>query len=143
MRFSVPQLRQLRRADEGQAIVLVALGLAVVMLMAGMGVAGGGTVIMSAPTSGEYARTLFFEDRNALWNNQASSQTSRIWSGSASALTGALFRTATLEYSASTSTSYPMIVAYQLQVAGTSNFGANYSSLPGGLSPIQSAVMGE
>src|ERR1039457_7519952 len=38
MRFATPQLRQLRIADEGQALVLTALALVVLMLMAGLGV---------------------------------------------------------------------------------------------------------
>ena len=36
--FSTRQLRQLARADEGQALVLTAAGLVVLMLMAGLGV---------------------------------------------------------------------------------------------------------
>src|ERR1019366_5870972 len=38
MRFLARQLKQLKRADEGQALVVIALALVVLMLMAGLGV---------------------------------------------------------------------------------------------------------
>jgi hypothetical protein len=110
----------------------------------GITISGGATAKLTAPTSGDYAGVLFFEDRNIPWTSVGSSQTSQVTGSSSSYFTGAMyFPTTKLIYSGGSAlAAYTTIVAYKLEVSGPSTINDDYSSLTNG-SPIHSAVMAE
>ena len=91
----------------------------------------GGTITLTAPTSGPLAGMLFFEDRDPTKTGQI---TNTITGGSGSTFTGALyFPTTTLKYAGGTAFGgYTVVVADQVQFVGNSNFSNDYSSLTGG-----------
>jgi hypothetical protein len=99
---------------------------------------GSQTFQFTAPTSGTYAGILFFQDRsdtsNATINGSASSN-----------FTGALyFAAAQLTYNGSGPLSaYTILVANTIIINGSSTINDNYTSLPGGVSPITKAVLVE
>jgi hypothetical protein len=92
---------------------------------------GGGSVTLSAPTSGPMAGMLFFEDRDPTKHGQI---TNTITGQSGSTFTGALyFPTTTLKYAGGTASGgYTVVVADQVQFVGNSSFSNDYSSLTGG-----------
>jgi len=97
---------------------------------------------LSAPTTGTYAVILFFEDRtiarNGIINNT-------IDGGSGTTFDGTLyFLTSNLNYVGNSSANgYTIIIADTLSLAGTSYFGDNYTSLPGGIGPVHTSVLVE
>lgn len=102
---------------------------------------GGNNTTLYAPTTGEYAGILIFQDPTA-----SSSVTNAVSGGTTSIIQGALyFPTQTLNYSggSSTSAAYTIVVADKINISGSANFGDNYTSLPGGVSPIANAVLVE
>jgi len=95
-----------------------------------IGISGGTSGTLSAPTSGPMEGILFFQDRSI-----TSSQTNTVSGGSTLALEGALyFPTTPLNFSGgSTGTAnYTVIVAQTLTFSGTSTVKANFGSLSSG-----------
>jgi hypothetical protein len=98
-----------------------------------------GATIMnfSAPTSGSLASMLFFQDRTI-----ASPAASTFVGATSATMTGSIyFPTSALTYTGASAGSYTIIVADTVTFSGAANIGANYSSLPGGVSPAKNAVM--
>jgi hypothetical protein len=99
---------------------------------------GSQTFQLTAQTTGNYAGILFFQDRsdtsNATVNGSATSN-----------FTGALYFPATqLTYNGSGPLSaYTILVANTILLNGSSTINDNYTSLPGGVSPIANAVLVE
>jgi hypothetical protein len=103
---------------------------------------GTSDIYLAAPTSGTYAGILFYQDplntSTALMDGTANSY-----------FQGALyFPSAELDFGGTitnTTAAYTVIVADDLKVNGTAtvNLNANYSSLPGGVSIIETAVLVE
>jgi Flp pilus assembly protein TadG len=99
---------------------------------------------LTAPTTGTYAGILMFQNQNntAAGTVTASGSTTEIFQGAT------YFPNAPLNYTASGSSgaaAYSIIVAQTLKItgSGTSAINDTYTSLPGGLSPIQTAVLVE
>jgi len=97
-------------------------------------IAATSTVNLSARTTGTYAGILFFEDRGA----PASSDTygggaTAVYQGTIYAKNAAI----TMHGNSSVSAAYTIIVADTISLVGTTGLSNNYSSLPGGASPIQ------
>jgi len=97
----------------------------------GVNIASGATVNLSAPCSsgsGGIEGMLFFQDR-AITNGVNS-----VINGSSTAVfSGALyFPTTQLTYSGTSGSSYTLIVADQVKIAGTTTVGSNYSCLSNG-----------
>jgi hypothetical protein len=94
-------------------------------------------------TNGTLAGILFFDDRNAY--TYLNNPVNIITGGSGNDFTGALyFPSTSLHYSGGTiQTAYTVVVAYQFTVSGHSWFNDDYSSLPGGSSPIHTAFLSE
>jgi hypothetical protein len=105
-------------------------------------ITGGGTVSLTAPTSGPNAGLLFYQDPSVAW---ASNNGSTVTGNSTSTFDGIMyFPTTDLTYSGNSSTNgYTMIVAYNLAINGNSTVGSNYGSLPGGVSPFSVAAFVE
>ncbi|MGA3055551.1 MAG: pilus assembly protein TadG-related protein [Candidatus Korobacteraceae bacterium] len=105
---------------------------------------GSSSTSFSAPTSGSLAGILFFQDRSIPTTAPGS-----IISGSGGQVyTGALyFPTTSVNYSGSSTlgtSPYTLIVAYSLTLSGSTTYiNDDYSSLPGGVSPIHAAVLAE
>ena len=97
---------------------------------------------LSAPTTGTYAGILFFEDRTIAKNGNINNT---IDGGSGTTFDGTLyFLTSNLNYIGNSSNNgFTIIIADTLSIAGTSFLGTNYTSLPGGLSPVHGAVLVE
>ncbi len=97
---------------------------------------GSSNMNLSAPTSGPLAGMLFFQDRSI-----ASPPASSITGASNATLVGAIyFPTSALTYSGSSNGAYTILVADTLTFYGSATVNANYSSLPGGVSPVKDAV---
>ncbi len=100
----------------------------------------GATVMnFSAPTSGPLASMLFFQDRTI-----ASPAASTFVGASSAVLQGSIyFPTSALTYTGASDGAYTIIVANTLTFAGAANIevDANYSSLPGGVSPAKNTVI--
>jgi Flp pilus assembly protein TadG len=94
-------------------------------------------VNLVAPTAGPYAGILFYQD-------PGNANAATITGTGGSTLQGALyFPSATLSLTdTGTGAAYTIAVANSLVLGGTTNFPADYSSLPGG-SPIKAAVLVE
>lgn len=106
--------------------------------------AGSAGTTLSAPTTGSLAGILFFQDRSIV--DCCSSVTANSFNGSGGAIyTGALyFPTTPLVYTGSTTlNAYTILVAWTVNVVGSATISDNYSSLPGGASPIHSAALVE
>jgi Flp pilus assembly protein TadG len=103
-------------------------------------ISGSTTVNLSAPTSGQYAGILFFQDRSI----PTSAKGSTITGSSGSTFDGSFyFPTTSLTYGGSSSADgYTIIVGYDVSVSGNSVLGDNYSSL-GGNDPIRSTALYE
>jgi Putative Flp pilus-assembly TadE/G-like len=99
---------------------------------------GSSTVTLTAQTSGTYAGILFFQDRS-------DTAAATVSGSSTSAISGALyFPKAALNYNGSGPlSSYTILVADTIVINGSSSINDNYSSLPGGVSPIANAVLVE
>ncbi|HUB77367.1 MAG TPA: pilus assembly protein TadG-related protein [Bryobacteraceae bacterium] len=95
--------------------------------------ANGTTETFVAPTSGTYAGILFFQDP-AVSGGTASS----FAGGTNANLTGTLyFPTTSLSFSNGASAAYTVIVADSVSFTGGVTLNNNYTSLPGGVSPIK------
>ena len=103
---------------------------------------GGSGITLSAPTSGTYAGILFFENREIAKNGNINNTITGL---AGSTFNGTLyFLNSNLNYEGnSTNNGYTIIIADTLSVLGTSVLGDNYTSLPGGISPIHSSVLVE
>ena len=103
------------------------------------------TTLTASPinNAGMLAGILFFDDRNA--SSYVSNPVNIINGGSTANITGALYFPSTaLQYSGGTQqTAYTVVVAYQLSISGNATFNDDYSTLPGGGSPIHAAVLAE
>ena len=97
---------------------------------------------LSAPTSGTYVGILFFEDRTIAKNGNINNT---INGGSGTTFDGTLyFLTSNLNYVGNSSANgYTIIIADTLSFAGTSYFGDNFTSLPGGIGPVHTSVLVE
>jgi hypothetical protein len=93
----------------------------------------GSTVTLTAPTTGTYAGILLYQDPtvvSSLMNNLAG--------GASLNLTGTLlFPTTGLDISNGVNAAYTIIVADNVNFTGGVKLNNNYSSLPGGTSPIK------
>jgi Flp pilus assembly protein TadG len=109
---------------------------------AGVTIANGVTVTLSAPTTGgvnSLEGILFFQDRSVPTGSAASS----FAGGASTTLSGALyFPTTTLNYSNGTNGTYTLLVADTLVFTGGATMNNNYTSLADG-SPIQSSSLYE
>lgn len=109
-------------------------------------ISGGSPVTLIAPTSGDLASMLFFEDRNlASEGVNVTNVKNTISGGSTTNLQGSLyFKSTNLTYSGGSvgSALYTIIVADTATFSGGSYLGADYSSLAGG-SPIIHVAMAE
>jgi hypothetical protein len=105
-------------------------------------VSGGSTTSLTAPTTGNYAGILFFEDRGLSTNNN--NQKNAISGASGAQFTGALyFLNSELDFTGGSDASYNVIVADILNITGGTTVGNNYSTL-GGASPArETASLGE
>ena len=98
--------------------------------------AGSAVSTLTAPTTGDMAGILFYQDRSIL-----SPAPSIIAGSSNSTFVGALyFPTSALTYSGSSNGQYTILVANTLTYSGSATVGSNYSGLPGG-SPMKSTVV--
>jgi Flp pilus assembly protein TadG len=95
--------------------------------------ANGTTETFTAPTSGTYAGILFFQDPTV-----AGGAASSFAGGTSANLAGTLyFPTTALSFSNGASAAYTIIVADSVSFTGGVTLNNNYSSLPGGTSPIK------
>lgn len=100
-------------------------------------ISGGGTVNLSAPTSGEWEAILFYQDRNIV-----STKVNTISGGSTMNVEGSLyFPTTNLVYTGGSTNhgAYTVIVAYRLTLTGPSGIGSDFSGLASG-SPVKTKV---
>lgn len=109
-------------------------------------IAGGGTITLTAPTSGTYGGILFFQDRNYTCpsgNGSCNNDTSTFGGGSNEYLTGALYFPGTdVTYAGNPSSVVSsLIIAWRLTFNGTSQL--NNHLLLGGGSPIHTAALSE
>ena len=108
----------------------------------GMTINTSGTVSFTAPTTGTYKALLFYQDPRVVW---ASNNGTSITASSTSMFQGIIyFPTTDVTYagnSSSTSSAdgYTILIAYNLKIAGNAQVNADYSSLPGGDSPLDMA----
>jgi len=104
-------------------------------------ISGGGTINLSAPTSGALAGILIFEDPSIAKGSSGAT----LSGGSSASFTGAIYLPhGSVSFSGGTSGSapYTIIVADDITFSGSANLGTNYSSLTDG-SPIKAAVLSE
>ena len=98
---------------------------------------GAQTISLTAPTSGTYAGILFFQDA-------ADTQAATFAGTGATSLTGALYLPgAAVSLAANSGAAYTIVVANGITFTGSATFGDNYSTLPGGISPIMNALLVE
>jgi hypothetical protein len=96
-------------------------------------IAATSSINLSAPTTGTYAGILFFEDRSA------PEESDSYGGGSTAVYQGTIYAPnadITL-YGNSSTTAYTILVANTISLVGTTAFNNNYSSLPGGSTPLQ------
>jgi hypothetical protein len=99
-------------------------------------IAANSSVDLRAPTSGNYAGILFFEDRSApAQNDSYGGGSSAVYEGVIYALHAYL----TMYGNSSVSARYTILVADTVSLVGTTGFGNDYSLLPTG-SPIQTVT---
>jgi len=97
---------------------------------------GGTTETLSAPTTGNLAGILFFQDRSIV-----SGAPSSFSGGVMATLNGTLyFPTTSLSYSGGATAAYTILVSKQISFSGGANLNSDYSSLPAG-SPIKGPVI--
>ena len=95
--------------------------------------ANGTTETFTAPTTGTYAGMLFFQDPTVVGGAASS-----FAGGTSANLAGTLyFPTTALSFSNGASAAYTIIVADSVSFTGGVTLNNNYSSLPGGTSPIK------
>ena len=93
----------------------------------------GTTETLVAPTTGTYAGILIFQDPTV-----SGGAASSFGGGTSANLTGTLyFPTTSLSFSNGASAAYTIIVADSVSFTGGVTLNNNYSSLPGGVSPIK------
>jgi hypothetical protein len=98
--------------------------------------ANGTTETFAAPTTGTYAGILFFQDPTV-----SPGAASSFAGGTSANLSGTLyFPTTALSFSNGASAAYTIIVADSVSFTGGVTLNNNYSSLPGGTSPIKGSV---
>ena len=105
-----------------------------------LGISGGTTGMLAAPTSGPMEAILFFQDRSI-----TSSQTNTVSGGSTLSFEGALyFPTTPLNFSGNSSGSaaYTIIVAQTIDFSGLSNLRAGFGNLQNG-NPIKKTALAE
>ena len=107
---------------------------------------GTGLVTLTAPTTGEYAGLLFYQDPRVEWS---ASNGSIIAGGASSVYNGIIyFPTTDLTYAGNSSTTaggtdgYTTLIGYNVTIVGTSQINADYSSL-GGTNPLQNVLFAE
>ena len=100
-----------------------------------------GNTNLSAPTDGNLAGILMFQDRLV----GSGSNPNVINASSGQIYTGALyFPTTALQYHGSQIVNpYELLIAWRLQLSGFVNVTSNYQSLPAGGSPVQNATLVE
>ncbi len=114
-------------------------------------IAANSTVSLTAPITGTYAGTLFFDDRNAptgstCGQNGNSTCQDNYGGGSAAVYQGIIYdrnNCINMFGNSSINTQYTMVVADCISMVGTTGFNNNYSSLPGGASPLQQVMVVE
>lgn len=93
----------------------------------------GCTVTLTAPTTGTYAGILLYQDPTVV-----SAAVNNFAGGASLTLTGTLyFPTTGVDFSNGASAAYTIIVADNVTFTGGATLNNNYSSLPGGTSPIK------
>jgi len=103
------------------------------------------TVTLTAPVTGTYAGVLIMEDRSITTTTCGGSIcTDNFGGGSAAAYTGIIYGPKSLMnfYGNAALTAYTIIVAYRLNMQGTTDINNNYSSLPTG-NPIKITALVE
>ena len=109
----------------------------------GVSITGGSNSQLIAPTSGQYASILFFQDRSM--SSSSSGADSNIAGGSGTAIEGTLyFPTTNLTYAGSSVDSlYTILIADTVKISNTTVIQDTYTVLPNGSSPIHSAILSE
>ncbi|HKT12796.1 MAG TPA: Tad domain-containing protein [Terriglobia bacterium] len=109
----------------------------------GVSITGGSNSQLIAPTSGQYASILFFQDRS--FTSSSSGADSNIAGGSGTAIEGTLyFPTTNLTYAGSSVDSlYTILIADTVKITNTTVIQDTYQVLPNGSSPIHSAILSE
>ncbi|HET7214741.1 MAG TPA: Tad domain-containing protein [Terriglobia bacterium] len=109
----------------------------------GVTITGGTNSQLIAPTSGQYASILFFQDRS--FTSNSSGADSNIAGGSGTAIEGTLyFPTTNLTYAGSSVDSlYTILIADTVKISNTTVIQDTYQVLPNGSSPIHSAILSE
>jgi Putative Flp pilus-assembly TadE/G-like len=109
----------------------------------GVSITGGSNSQLVAPTSGQYASILFFQDRT--FSSGSSGADSNIAGGSGTAIEGTLyFPTTNLTYAGSSVDSlYTILIADTVKITNTTVIQDTYQVLPNGSSPIHSAILSE
>ena len=124
------------------------VGVTFVILGGSVMINGSGNVTLSAPDTGQYAGILFYQ----VPSDSGASNTATINGNSSSYFQGALyFPSELVTFGGNTTGSfnagadYTIIVASDVQFSGNATIAlnSNYSSLPGGVSPIQNAILVE
>ncbi|HVB29741.1 MAG TPA: Tad domain-containing protein [Terriglobia bacterium] len=109
----------------------------------GVSITGGSNSQLVAPTSGQYASVLFFQDRSIPVGSSGAD--SNIAGGSGTAIEGTLyFPTTNLTYAGSSVDSlYTILIADTVKITNTTVIQDTYQVLPHGTSPIHSAILSE
>jgi hypothetical protein len=111
----------------------------------GVGINGSGTVTLTAPTSGQYAGLLFYQDPRVAWS---ASNGSVIAGGANSVYNGIIYFPSTdLTYSGNSSSvadssGYTVLIGYNVRINGSARVNSDFSAL-GGKNPLQDAVFAE
>jgi hypothetical protein len=102
----------------------------------GFDISGSTAINLSAPTTGNLAGILFFQDPAV-----GAAGGSKINGDSTSIINGALyFPTTSLDFSGGAAGQYTILIADTISITGNSNVKSDYSSLPGG-SPVRSGAI--
>ena len=109
----------------------------------GVSITGGSNSQLTAPTSGQYASILFFQDRSIPVGSSGAD--SNIAGGSGTAIEGTLyFPTTNLTYAGNSVDSlYTILIADTVKITNTTVIQDTYQVLPNGASPIHSAILSE
>ncbi|HET9176969.1 MAG TPA: pilus assembly protein TadG-related protein [Terriglobia bacterium] len=109
----------------------------------GISITGGTRSQLIAPSTGTYASILFFQDRSM--TSPSSGADSNIAGGSGTDIQGTLyFPTTNLTYAgSSTSALYTILIANTVKISNTTVINDTYQVLPGGSSPVHSAILSE
>lgn len=104
------------------------------------------TVDLTAPTSGIYTGILFFDDRTAPEASDSyGGGSTAIYQGTIYAPTAdiTMYGNSTASATPSQNAQYTLVVAWTINLVGTTGFAADYSSLPNNSSPIQQVAVVE